>query len=302
MITRRRLLEMGAVGVGAAAVTTFRSVAFAADEKPDVKPVEKPQAKKIPIALQLYSVRRECAKDKGKALPGILAELKKMGYEGVEFAGYYGWKPADLRKLLDDSGLKAAGTHTGLNALLGDALKATVDLHKTLGCKFIIVPGMGGKYVGSADNWKATAKLYNEIAAKLKPEGLYTGYHCHGGDMKKIGETTGWEVFFDNTDKDVVMQLDTGNCLSGGGDPVALLKKYPGRARTVHMKEHGSKPGGKGMIGEGNVDWKQVISLCRTTAGTEWYVVEHERYPVPAMECVRLCLENLRKLIGECEA
>jgi len=290
--SRREFLRLGAAGAAALAGRDVLTLAAGPAAGPAA-------AKHIRIALQLYSVRGECAKDRGRNLPKVLEELKKMGYEGVEFAGYYGWSAKDLRKLLDDAGLKAEGTHTGLNALLGDALKATIELHQTLGAKFIIVPGMGGKYVGSADNWKATAKLFTDIAAKLKPQGLYTGYHCHGGDMKKIGDTTGWEIFFDNSGPDVVHQLDTGNCLSGGGGPVAMLRRYPGRTKSIHMKEHGAKPGTKGMIGEGDIKWNEVIALCRTSAGTEWYVIEHERYPVPPLECARLCLEGLKKLLAE---
>src|SRR4051794_6490538 len=93
---------------------------------------------RIPIALQLYSVRDECAKD----LPGVLKEVARMGYEGVEFAGYYGFDAPTLRKMLDDLGLKCAGTHIMLPTLQGDALAETIAFNKTLGNKFLIVPWM----------------------------------------------------------------------------------------------------------------------------------------------------------------
>lgn len=83
--------------------------------------------KKIPIGLQLYSIREDCAKD----LPGTLAAVSKMGYDGVEFAGYHGRTAKELRKMLDDLGLKCCGTHIGLDTLLGDALKASAEFNLT---------------------------------------------------------------------------------------------------------------------------------------------------------------------------
>jgi hypothetical protein len=92
----------------------------------------------IPVALQLYSVRRDCQKDFDEALEQVAA----IGFEGVEFAGYYNYagRAAELRKRLDALGLKAAGTHIGLDTMLGDALAGTIDFHQAIGCRFLIVP------------------------------------------------------------------------------------------------------------------------------------------------------------------
>ena len=83
---------------------------------------------RIPIGLRLYSVREDCAKD----LPGTLKAVAEMGYEGVEFAGYYNHTATELRKMLDDVGLVCCGTHIGLDTLQGDALEKTIDFHKTI--------------------------------------------------------------------------------------------------------------------------------------------------------------------------
>ena len=91
--------------------------------------------KKIPIGVQLYSVREDCARD----LPGTLAAVAEMGYDGVEFAGYYGYSAEDLRRMLDANGLQCCGTHTGLNTLLGDALKTTVEFNQVLGNRYLVV-------------------------------------------------------------------------------------------------------------------------------------------------------------------
>lgn len=277
--TRREMLKLSASA--AALMATGLKLNTAAAEP----------AKKIPLALQLYSVRDDCAKD----LPGVLEAVAKMGYVGVEFAGYYGHDAKKIRKMLDQNGLVCCGTHTGLGALLGDSLKGTVDLHKTLGTKFIIVPGMGHDRLGSPEVIAKTAALFNELAEKVKPDGMRVGYHAHGGDFQKFDGRTAWDIFFENTKPEVVMQLDIGNAIGGGGDPYAILKKFPGRAGTIHLKEHGGKPGA--AVGEGDVKWPEIFELCEKPGGTEWYIVEQEGYgSMTPLAAVKQCIENLRKM------
>jgi len=246
---------------------------------------------RIPIALQLYSVREDCAKD----LPGVLKAVAKMGYEGVDFAGYYGYEAKDIRRMLDDLGLKVAGAHIGLETLLGDELKRTVEFHYILGNKFLIVPGLAEERRNSRSAWLETAGIFNEIAEKLKLEGMYTGYHNHSIEFAPMEGEMPWDTFFGNTSPDVVMQVDTGNALHGGADPVPFIERYPGRAKTVHLKEF-SRTNDRALIGEGEVRWNDVFKLCETIGGTEWYIVEQESYAYPPLECVEKCLENLKKM------
>jgi len=246
---------------------------------------------RIPIALQLYSVREDCAKD----FEATVRAVAEMGYEGVDFAGYYDYSAEDLKKLLDDCGLKVAGTHTGLPTLLGDELEKTIEFHQIIGNKFLIVPGLPEEYRDSIDAWRRTADLFNEISAKVQPYGMYVGYHNHHIEFQPMDGQIPWEVFFDNTVPEVVMQLDTGNAMHGGADPVQYLEKYPGRALTVHLKEY-SATNDKAIIGEGDCPWDDVFRLCETVGGTQWYIVEQETYAYPPLECARKCLENLRAM------
>jgi len=278
--SRRDFLKAAAVGAGAGLVGL--DGLRAAGRQPGTP------KKKIPVGVQLYSVREAAAKD----LPAVLEAIGKMGYKGVEFAGYYGWdsKPKELRKLLDGNGLKCCGTHTDLETVTGDNLKATAELHTVLGNSFLIVPSLEAK---DAQDWLNLAKQFNEIAAKAKTLGMRVGYHAHAGDFRKLGDTTSWEIFFDNTNPDVIMQNDMGNCMSGGGDPVAILKKYPGRSASVHLKEYGGPEAA--VIGQGVIPWPEVFQVCETTGGTAWYVVEHEVGDDP-MGNIKGCLEGLRKM------
>ena len=249
----------------------------------------------IKIALQLYSVREDCARD----FPEVLKSVAEMGYEGVEFAGYYNRTASELKKMLDDMGLKAAGTHIGLDSLLGDELKKTVEFNHIIGNKFLIVPGLPEERRNSKSAWLDTAKLMSEIAKKVKPEKMYVGYHNHFIEFQPMDDELPWEIFFKAATPDVVMQLDTGNAMSGGVSSEGLLdiiKRYPGRAKTVHLKEF-SSTNKNALIGEGEVRFEKFISLCETKGGTEWFIVEQEYYAFPQMECARRCLQNLKKII-----
>jgi sugar phosphate isomerase/epimerase len=246
---------------------------------------------KIPVAVQLYSIRDACAKD----LPGTLKEVARMGYQGVEFAGYHNFTAADVRKMLDDNGLKAAGTHIGIPTLLGDEFEKTVAFNKVIGNIYLIVPGLPPEYRSSIEQWKKTADLFNDIADKLAKYGLFTGYHNHTHEFAAENGVTPWDAFFSRAKTSVVMQADSGNALHGGADVIPLIRRYPGRARTVHLKEY-SKTNDKALIGEGDVRWNDLFQACETVGATQWYIVEQESYAFPPLECVRKCLENVRKM------
>ncbi|MFB3893062.1 MAG: sugar phosphate isomerase/epimerase family protein [Phycisphaerae bacterium] len=249
-------------------------------------------ARKIPIALQLYSIRHECKKD----LKGTLAAVAKMGYDGVEFAGYYDTPAADLRKMLDDFGLKAAGTHIGINALLGDELKKTVEFNKAIGNSFLIVPGLPPERTKTAEDWAQTAALAEDLAVQLGPQGLWVGFHNHSAEMADFAGRRAWDILYGSTKK-VVMQMDTGNALHAGVEPLAFMKKYPGRHQSVHMKEHSAAKGWV-PLGEGDVDFQGVVSFCKSSGDTRWFVIEFENEAYPVMETVAKCLEFLRGITG----
>jgi sugar phosphate isomerase/epimerase len=279
-LSRRDVLRLG-TGTAALLATgmTMPSMGFAmADEK------------KIPIALQLYSIRDLCAKD----LPGTLAKVAKIGYQGVEFAGYYGRKSPELRKLLDDNGLKCCGTHTGLDTITGDAWKGTVEFNKEIGNPNLIVPWLPPERFSTIAAIDGLAKQFTELAAKAKEVGMRVGYHAHGGDFKKIEGETSWDRFFGACGPDVAMQLDIGNSMSGGGDPIAILKKFPGRAITLHVKEFSKDA--RTPVGEGDVKWDEVFKLCETIGKTEWYIVEQEAHRADPIDSVAACFNNLKKM------
>ena len=245
----------------------------------------------IPIALQLYSVRADCEKD----LAAVLDAVAEMGYEGVEFAGYYDRGAEGLRQMLDVRGLVCCGTHTRIDTLLGDALAETIAFNKTLGNPYLIVPGLAEEWRSSRRAWLETADLFNDLAEQVAPEDMKVGYHNHTVEFTEMDGELPWDTFFGNTLPEVIMQLDVGNAAHGGGDAPTLLKKYPGRATTVHLKPHcATNP--HALIGEDDLPWQEIFDLCAGVGGTEWYIVECEESGAAALEAVEKCLRALRDM------
>jgi sugar phosphate isomerase/epimerase len=248
-------------------------------------------AKKIPIAVQVYSVRQIAQQDTA----GVLAQIAKLGYQGVEFAGYYGHSAQDIKKILDDNGLKVAGSHIGLETLLGDQLAKTTEFNHIIGNKNLIVPGFAQKYRSSIGAWKDTGKLFADIAAKVKPEGFSVGYHNHGVEFEKVDGETPFYAFFDSAGPTVSVQLDIGHAARAGADPVEVIHRYKGRIVSVHVKEY-SPTNDEAGLGEGVIKWKDVFKALESTPGMEWYISEEEAKSCKGVECIQKSIGILHKM------
>ncbi|MFM7321978.1 MAG: sugar phosphate isomerase/epimerase family protein [Armatimonadota bacterium] len=245
----------------------------------------------IPIAVQLYSVRHEAEAD----LPATLARIKAMGYEGVEFAGWYGHDAPSIRHMLDAAGLRCAGAHVGIDTLRGGRIEESIAFALEIGNPYLIVPWLPAETI---DEWKAAAEELNAISLRLAPRGLRTGYHNHDKEFRPSasGELP-WDAFFGTADPSVIMQFDTGNALSGGGEALPFLARYPGRATTVHLKEY--DPATKSFappIGQGGVPFAEIFAECESSGGTQWYIVEYEDPALAPFDGIEQCLAGLRSL------
>jgi len=275
--TRREFI--GAASAGAAALMTTPSSLLAAAYK------------KLPIGVQLYSVRSDFNRD----VPGTLAAIKKIGYDGVEFAGYANKTAADLKKMLDDNGLKAAGSHIqgGLPKLQGDGLQQEVDFNKTLGNDRLII-AMGN--ARTVDQWNKMADDFSAVAAKLKPFGLRIGYHNHTAEFTAVDGQIPEYLFFDKASPDVFVQLDVGHCLHAGGDPVAVIKKYPTRLVSTHIKDWNPTTRGD-IVGEGSVKWPDVLAACASCPNLQWYTIEEE-VTMSGLGSIEKCFTNWTKILA----
>lgn len=254
---------------------------------------------KIPVGLELYSVREQLAADP----LGTLKAVAEMGYTGVEFAGAPAHTAEEYRAMLDETGLVCCGWHTPFNLVQADTLADTIAFNQTVGNRYVIIPGIPGHLVETREQWQRMAGVFNDLAAALAPHDMQTGYHNHHIEFKELDGERPWDTFFGGTCNDVIMQLDTGNAMLGGGDPIAILKEYTGRSQTIHLKPFDTVKGQadphagfRTMIGEDSTPWQELFGLCESTADTQWYIVEYECDLYPPLDAVSRCLDALRAL------
>jgi sugar phosphate isomerase/epimerase len=255
-------------------------------------------AKKIPIGLELFSVRNELKQD----LNGTVRAVAKMGYEVVEFfSPYYAWtteQTKDMRKLLDDLGIKCLSTHNDAKNFLPENLSKTADMNQILGAKYPVMAS-AGRPQGVA-GWTTVAETLNRAADAWKSSGLRPGYHNHQTEFTPLegDKQRPIDVLARNTHKEVMLQFDVGTCVEVGSDPVAWVNQNPGRIRSMHCKDWAAGPdkGYKVLFGEGDVPWKRIFEAAEKTGGIEYYLIEQEGSALPAMETAEKCLANFRKL------
>jgi sugar phosphate isomerase/epimerase len=259
------------------------------------------QTRQIPIGLELYSVRDELMKD----LNGTVTAVAKMGYQVVEFySPYFNWtaeQAKDVRKLLDDLGIKCLSTHNGAQSLSADNIQKAIDLNQTIGSKAIIIASP--PKVQGVDGWKGFAATLAAAAEKLRAANMVTGFHNHQLEWRPVAEGSRermMDVLAANTPKDVVLQLDCGTCVEAGADPVAWIKANPGRIRSLHLKDWAKDKRGYGVaFGEGDVPWKALLDAAESVGGAEYYLIEQERAGADGeFGMVKRCLENYRKMRG----
>ena len=271
------------------------------------------------VALQLYSLKDYIGGDKKRKTKGVglekgLADVRAIGFEGVEFAGYYGFKPSELKKMLADNGLKVCGTHVsndqyGFDVKKGtfnpDVLKKTCAFETGYGNTLIICPGGGNIPPGASwstgrggepckpskeidEFTKKLVELYNKAAADATKLGIKIGLHNHTWEhaIKMTDGTSFWDYFFTNTCNDVCMEQDVGWSTCAGVDCCEQYVKYPFRSPTLHAKENGMGKNVKtfdailGQPGKPDatpVPWDRLF-VASDKNKVEWYVVECERH------------------------
>jgi sugar phosphate isomerase/epimerase len=249
----------------------------------------------IPVGLELYSVRGELKRDPEATVRAVA----QMGYQCVEFyAPYYEWTEAQtkqMRKLLDDLGIRCSSTHNDEAYLHPDKIHRAADLNSILGSRYVVLanakPGPG------LDGWKTVAEKLNAAAERLEPSGLKAGYHNHQAEFTAVEGSRPMEILAKNTKPSIMLQLDVGTCLEAGSDPVAWIRANPGRIRSLHCKDWSPDPG-KGytvLFGEGSADWKNVFAAAESVGGVEFYLVEQEGSRYPELETAQRCLQAFRR-------
>jgi len=249
---------------------------------------------KIPIGIEMYSVRDELKKDPQATVRAIAA----MGYQGLEFyAPYFEWTPAqarEMKKLLDDLGIRCFSTHNDESFLRPDKIQSAIELNHILGSKYVVMASSEPK--PGLDGWKAIADELNLAAETLEAAGLHTGYHNHQREFTPVDNVRPIEILAKDTKESVMLQLDVGTCLEAGSDPVAWIRSNPGRIRSLHCKDwSAAKDKGYAVLfGEGAADWKAIFGAAQSVGGAEYYLIEQEGSRYSQLETAMKCLEAYR--------
>jgi sugar phosphate isomerase/epimerase len=244
--------------------------------------------------VQLYSVRDDMNKDP----LGTLKQVAGMGYKHVEHANYvdrkfYGYNAKDFKKILDDLGLNMPSGHTVLRGEhwdeskkdFTDSWKYTVEDAAVLKQEFVISPSLEQSWRKDMDSLKRSMDVFNKSGELCKKSGMKFGYHNHDFEFReKLGNMTVYDAILQNTDpKLVIQQLDIGNMYSGGGRALDVIKKYPGRFQSLHVKDEiaaaGSEHGYESaLLGTGIIGVKQVLEESIKTGGAVHLIIEQESY------------------------
>ncbi len=235
--------------------------------------------------LQIYSVR-DITKD------DLLAALKKVaeiGYEYVEFAGFFGNSAEDVKKTLDENGLKCSGTHTGWQEVLPDVIDKTIEYHKTIGNKNIIIPGAD---LSTLEKISYFCDVVNNAMPILEKEGITLGYHNHSKEFEVMpwGSTIHSEL---ERRTNIAFEIDTYWAFNAGCDPLQVMKRLEDRICAIHLKD--GLMGGRGKaLGEGEAPVKAVRDLAYEM-GLPIVVESETLYPDGISEVTR-CIEYLKTI------
>jgi sugar phosphate isomerase/epimerase len=266
------------------------------------------------VGVQLYSVRDEMKKDPLSSLKEVAA----MGYKHVEHANYvnrkfYGYSAKEFKKILDDLGLSMPSGHTVLankhwdktQKDFTDEWKYTVEDAAIGGQKYVISPWLEDTLRKNYDDLVGYMEVFNKSGELCKRSGMRFGYHNHDFEFsQQLNGQSVYDIILKNTDPDlVIQQLDIGNLYNGGAKAIEIVKQYPGRFKSLHVKDEIEAKAGAGhnekyestILGSGIVNVKEVIDLCRKSGGTEHYIVEQESYQGKTpMESIKEDLKRMK--------
>jgi sugar phosphate isomerase/epimerase len=244
------------------------------------------------IALQLYTVRDETAKD----FAGTLRRVAALGYTAVEFAGYGDLSTQQMQALLAETGLQALSSHVPL-ANLEQRFEQEIEYAQAIGCPYVIVPWLAPEQRTSA-TWPRLVKFLNSKGSVAREQGITLGYHNHDFEFAPVSandNTFVLDYLLEHTDPaNVVLELDTYWAAYAGVDPVSYLQRHHKRVSLVHMKDM-TPDRTFTEVGAGTLPIAAIVAAARA-AGAQGYIVENDRPSIPSLESARRSLQFLRAL------
>jgi len=238
------------------------------------------------IGLQLWSVFQETAND----LLGTLEKVAKMGYDGVEFAGYFDHPASEIKAKLQELGLEVAASHIPIEKLRDD-LDAVITFEKELGNQYIACPYATFETV---EEWIPFAEELGEINQKIKDAGLTFIYHNHAEEFQKLEDGYVFDYILKHVDK---AEIDVYWAAYSGVEPISYLQQYSGRTPLVHIKDMDETKDKSTEVGNGILDIAGIVTQSRKN-GAEWLIVEQEAFTRPPLESVEIGLRNLKEVMN----
>jgi len=224
-----------------------------------------------PLGVQLYTLRSEMEGRVEQTLERVAA----IGYQEVEFAGYFGHSPTEIREILARTGLHSPAAHIQ-PAFETDAWAGILDDANEAGHEYVVVASVPQSMRADLDSWRRTAEAMTGAGERARVAGLQFAYHNHDFEFIEMDGRVPFDVFCEASDPDLVqIELDLYWIIHGGGDPVAFFTRWPGRIPLVHVKDR-TAGGEMADVGAGVIDWVELFQHI-DQAGMKHFLVEHDR-------------------------
>lgn len=275
--------------------------------------------KRFNVGIQLYGLRNSMKED----FEGTLRAVAEMGYEYVEFAGYFGRSSEEIKKILDRYGLKCISVHQSLDFYYDDPERA-IEFLKGFGVKYSIIPWYKVEELAGTEKWEATALEFNKYAQLLHKNGITLGYHNHDFEFRKVDGKYIHDYIFEAVPREYIEpELDTCWVRYAGLKPEDKIREFCGRVTIVHLKDFvcksfcggpvydlidadGNELGGSREeggfefrpLGQGIQDFAAILEACED-CGTETVIVEQDQtYGMTELEAARISREYLKNTFG----
>ena len=241
------------------------------------------------IGVQLYTVRNLMR----ESVERTLEQVAKIGYKEVEFAGYFGRSPKDIRAVLDANGLTAPSAHSADMNSVRTRFAQVLEEANIVGHKYVLCASLP-RMERTADGFKALAAEFNKAGETAAKSGVKFGFHNHDEVFGPLGDTTAYDILLSETDpKLITFQMDLFWLVKGGKDPLAYFAKYPGRFSSFHVKD--MAPGGAMVdVGAGQMPFAKYFAQSKQ-AGIQHYFVEHDE-PADPMASIAASYKYLSTL------
>ena len=261
-LSRREFLGKSAIGLGSAIFAS--GIPFDPNAVNPAKPV------RTPLGFQVWTVKDRLVKD----FPGTLKEIAAMGYQSVEMCSPPGYESSgfgplmkltakEMKKIINDAGLKFESTHYGMSELRKN-LDERIEFAKESGQKQMILSSFGLSAKATLDDWRKAADELNQIGIKTKKAGIQTGFHNHHGEFARIGDTLIYDELMKQFDPEYVKMQFQVAVISIGYKASDYFTKYPGRFISAHLADYSDSEKKAVAVGKGIVDWKAFFDTLKT--------------------------------------